>query len=350
MDARLREKYEARAKLGFLKKKDRIEVLSERFEEAVQELVEGTGMQYQPHPKVNSKTPDGVIFHENGRTYIEAVCSQGPEEFDDARGESDLCIMLSPRLIEQNLTIHLSYETTEEDEWGFEHVRRDATLEDPLSKADTESAFAQVQAMTSQPSDKYGGWSGEIEIRGRKLGVHAWKRSSEPIQVHIGHCSCAVGFTKNASKGGHISDHFKDDRKRIIRKLKKYKPDTLDGWPLIVALYSHDAWDHELAAAIAYGTSVTSIGLAENPDGGPAIATGVWEELMTDGIWNDERGNHRGHLAAIWIFNSWDTANDLPLLAINPFLEDPDIKRAIPKRMRDVSVVCRPKPDDKTLT
>ena len=350
MDTRLWEKYEARAKHGFLREKDRIETLSERFEEAVRELVESAGMQYQPHPTVNNKTPDGMIHHENGKTYVEAVCSQGPDEFNDERGETDLCRLVSPRLIEQNIFIILSYETIEEDEWGFEHVRRAATLEEPLSKADACSALTQVQTITSDPPDDNDGWSGEIEIKGRKLSVHAWKSSGEPSQGHISHSACAVGFTKNASKGGNAGDRYKDDRNRIIEKVKKYRPETLEGWPMIVALYSHDAWDHKLAAETAYGTTYPALSLAKGTDGGEFEVVDVRTILMTDGIWNDERGNHRRHMVAIWIFNSWDTAKKPPLLAINPFLEDRDIERALPKRMRDVSVVCRPRPDGNVYT
>ena len=61
MDARLRGKFEARLKDGFLRKRDRTDAVSERFEEAVHELVESAGMQYQPHPDINNKRPDGVI-------------------------------------------------------------------------------------------------------------------------------------------------------------------------------------------------------------------------------------------------------------------------------------------------
>ncbi len=350
MDAKLQEKFEARLKDGLLRKKDRTEAVSERFEETVQELVESAGMRYQPHPEINNKTPDGVIYHANGRTYIEAVCSQGPEEFKDARGETDLCRLMSPGLIERNLSVMLSYETEKKDEWGFAHTHRAVALEDPVSGADSSSALEQVVAITQESPDNPEEWSGEIEIKGRQLEAHVWKCPTDPGQVHMGHSSCAIGFTKSASGGSDIGDRYKDDRNRIIDKIKTYKQETLDGWPLIVALYSHDAWDHELAAEIAYGTSVTSISLAKSPSGGPAIAKGVRKELMPDGIWSDERGNHRRHLAAIWIFNSWDTANKLPLLAINPFLEDRDIEKAIPKRIMDVSVVCRPRMDAKTLT
>ena len=148
MDAKLQEKFEARLKDGFLRKRDRTEAVSERFEETVQELVESAGMRYQRHPEINNKTPDGVIYHETGRTYIEAVCSQGPEEFNDTRGETDLCRLMSPGLIERNLMVMLSYETEKNDEWGFAHTLRATTLEDPVSRAEASSALEQVLSIT----------------------------------------------------------------------------------------------------------------------------------------------------------------------------------------------------------
>ena len=91
MDAKLEAKFKARMKNDFLTEKDRQAAISERFEEVVQELIEAAGMQYQPHPKINNKKPDGVIHHDRGRTYIEAVCAQGPEQFREKKGEVDLC-------------------------------------------------------------------------------------------------------------------------------------------------------------------------------------------------------------------------------------------------------------------
>ena len=66
MDAKLQEKFDARLKDGFLRKKDRTEAVSERVEETVQELVESAGMRYQPHPEINNKTPDGMIYMKGG--------------------------------------------------------------------------------------------------------------------------------------------------------------------------------------------------------------------------------------------------------------------------------------------
>lgn len=350
MDARLQAKFEARKKDGFLRKKDREAAIAERFEEAVQELIESAGMRYEAEPKINNKTPDGVIHHANARVYIEAVCAQGPDQFKDERGEVDLCRLLSPKLIEQDLHIHLSYETVRKDEWGFDQDHRATELREPLSKTDASSAFTQVRAITSEPPDQYGDWSNEIEIRERKLSAFVSRYSGKPGQLHTGHSICAVGFIKNASKGGHVSNRYTADRNRITRKIKKYKPNTLDGWPLIVALYSQDAWTHDMAAEVAYGTAYTSLSLAQDPDTGKTVTADTQTILIPDGIWCDERGNQRRHLAAIWIFNSWDTAKDLPLLAINPFLEDEEVKRAIPKRVMDVSMVCRPKPDSRVFT
>ena len=297
-------------------------------------------MRYELKPMINNKKPDGVIYHEHGRVYIEAVCAQGPDEFRDKRGEAELCRMISPRLIEQGLLVWLSYETIKKDEWDVDQVHRATELKEPPSKADADSVFKQVQEMTSEPPDQYGDWSGEIEIRKRKVSAHVSRRHlNKPRSAHIGHTACAVGFTKDPSKGGDIGDRYKADRDRITRKIRRYKPATLDGWPLIVALYSQDAWDHELAAAVVYGTTYPALTMARDADNGKTVAIDAREILMPDGIWSDERGNHRRHLAAIWIFCSWDTANELPLLAANPFLEDEDIDHAIPKRMRDVSMI-----------
>ena len=47
MDEKLREKFERLQKDGFLQKKYRIEAISERFEEVLQDFVEGSGMKYR---------------------------------------------------------------------------------------------------------------------------------------------------------------------------------------------------------------------------------------------------------------------------------------------------------------
>ena len=351
MDARLHAKLEERCtKDGFLRKKDRETAIAERFEEVVQELIESTGMKYEAKPEINNKILDGMICHKNGRVYIEAVCAQGPDEFNDERGEVDLCRMMSPKLIEENICVILSYKTTAKDEWGYDKVHTAKELKNPISNANANYLLTQIQAMTSEQPDEHGDWTSEIEIRERRLSAFVSRYSGKLGQSHIGHSECAVGFIKDASKGGHVSDRYKSDRKRIVRKIRKYRPSTLDGWPLIVALGSKDAWTHEETAKIAYGTTLESVSLAQNPESRKMVTTGTQTILMRDGIWSDTQGNHRMNLAAIWIFDSWDTANELPLLAINPFLEDEEIDRAIPKRMMDVSMICRPRPDGKVFT
>ena len=293
------------------------------------------------HKRISKKTPDLLIHHEHGVTFVEVVSATGPDEFSDKRGEVDLCRMVSPGLYDEGLFLHLSYDTVEIDEWNIKRDRTAPALIDPLSKAVGNSVLEQILSIALREPDKYRDWHAEIEIRGRKLEAFVHRFLDEPGQIHMGHTTCAVGFIKNASKGGHIEDHLKADRNRVIEKVKKYTPDALGNIPLIVALFSHDAWTHEEAAKIAYGTTHPAVSFVASPDSGDLLPVSTREILLPDGIWCDLCGNHRRHLAAIWIFNSWDTANNLPLLAINPFLEDKDFEKAIPKRMRDVSIVCR---------
>ena len=65
MDARLLEKCKLRVKGDFVTDKDMTAAISERFEEVVQELIESAGMQYEVHPKLNGKEPDGAIYHDS---------------------------------------------------------------------------------------------------------------------------------------------------------------------------------------------------------------------------------------------------------------------------------------------
>ncbi len=350
MDARLLEKCKLRVKDDFVTDKDMTAAISERFEEVVQELIESAGMQYEVHPKLNGKEPDGAIYHDSGTTYVEAVCAQGPDQLREKKGEVDLCLLASPNLIEASLHATIQYETTERDEWDIERTCSAKELTDPLSRADAESMIDQVTILTQAETDQSGGWKGEIEIKGRRLIAYIDPHTHEYKSQHIGHCKCAVFFAKGTSSSGHVSEQHISDRERILRKIKKYTPQTLNGHPLIVALCSNNSWGHDMAAEIAYGTTYSSINLAENPVTGETETVGVKQILMPDGIWCDEKGNHKRHLAAIWIFDSWDTANNLPLLAINPFLKDEEAYKAIPKRIRDVSVVCWPKPDGKLFT
>ena len=343
MDARLQVKFEERAKDGFLRKRDRIAATSKRFEEVIEELVDAAGMRFEPEPMVNGKRPDGVIHHDRGRVYIEAVCAQGPDAFNDERGEVDLCAMLSPKLIEQNLHMYLSYETLTEGELGASHVLHAKPLKESVSSDDAASVFKEVQVITQEAPSLSGSWQGEIEIRGSKLTAYIHQQEQEITNVHIGHSACAVAFIKNGSRSGLVSNRYEDDRNRVRRKIKKYCLEGLEGYRLIVALFSQDAWTHESAAAVAFGTIYPKLSLTEDPNSGELVPIGTSNVLLPDGIWYDAFGRHQTHLAAIWIFNSFDTANNLPLLAINPFLDDQEVQRAIPKRLMDVSVVCRPR-------
>ena len=348
MDTRLEAKFEALLKDDFLRRKDREAAIAERFEEVVQELAESAGMRYESKPRINNKTPDGVIHHAAGRVYIEAVSAQGPDQFNDQRGEVDLCRLLSPKLIPQKLHLHLSYRTVRKDQRGIDQDHQAAILREPISRKDADSVLKQVKAITQEPPGQQGAWSGEVEIKKRKLRTHVSQHPGRPGKRHVGHSRCAVEFVKPARIGGNISDRYKADRKRITRKIEKYKRETLNGRPLIVALDSQDTRTYEEAAAVAYGTAYPS--LTQDPESGQTMTAGAQTGPMQDGIWADTRGNQRRHLAAIWIFNSWNTAKDLPLLAINPFLEDAEVERAIPQRMMDVSMVCRPRPDGRTFT
>ena len=314
MDERLRLKFEELAAGGFLTRENQTAAVSERFEEAVQELVEAAGMRYERHPEINGKRPDGVIHHGSNRIYLEAVCAQGPDEFRHKRGELDLCRMLSPQLIEAGLRVHLSYDTVTEARRYSERYLRATPLEDPLSKAYADRVLAQVQAMTTEPPDASGDWKGDVEVQGRALRAYVWESSDVPVQTHIGHSACAVGFIKNASKGGHVSEYHRADRERIIGKAKRYTSGTLDGYPLIVALDSDNARTPGMAAEIAYGTSHSSRPLHEDSDSGDFVPGQAYTVLMQDGLWRDGWGTHRRHLAAVWIFHSWDTARELPLL------------------------------------
>ena len=130
-------------------------------------------------------------------------------------------------------------------------------------------------------------------------------------------------------------------RDRIRRKIKRYKPNTLDGYPLIVAMYDPGTWTDDFAAEIAYGTTYAKLHL--NPRTGESL--GADTVLMQDGIWRDEYGEHARHMAAIWMFHSMQTADNPPFLAVNPFLEVEEVRRLIPARMFDVSRVCHPRPD-----
>ena len=345
MDERLREKFERLQKDGFLQKKYRIEAISERFEEVLQDFVEGSGMKYEREPGINGKTPDGVIHHSNGRVYIEAVCAQGPDEFNDKKGETDLCRLISPDLIEMNLGVQLSYETTKEDEWGYEITHQAARLEEPMSKRDARLVLERVRTISQGKPDEYDEWAGDVEVRGRELKAMIYKSTNEPGQAHIAHPTCAVTFTKSFSRSGHVSDTYKRDRKRIARKAEKYKKETLDGCPLVIALSTEDTWTMEQAIQVVYGTTYDQIILRDDLETDRMVAVRNQKFLMKDGFWSDRQGRHREHVAAIWIFLSWKTANELPLLAINPFLDHQYIKQAIPKRMRDVSIVCRPTPN-----
>ncbi len=296
------------------------------------------------YKEISKKTPDFLIDHEHGWTFVEAVGATGPGEFSDKKGEVDLCRMVSPGLYNEGLFLHLSYDTVEIDEWDIERDRTAPALIDPLSIVDGNSVLEQIFSIALREPDKYGDWHAKIEIKGRELEAFVHRFLDEPGQIHMGHSTCAVGFIKEASRAGHIGDCYKADRNRVIEKVKKYTPDALGNIPLIVALFSHDAWTHEDAAKIAFGTTYPVLSLIPDPDSGDHLPGSTREVLLPDGIWCDLRGNHRRHIAAIWIFNSWDTANNLPLLAINPFLDDNEVARAIPKRLRDVSVVCRPRP------
>ena len=350
MDARLKEKYETRLKDGFLRNTDRQMALSERFEETVQELIESSGLKYQPQPEINNKKPDGVIHHHLGKTYIEAVCAQRPEELNDEKGEVDLCKAISPKLIDQNLRIHLSYQNSQNDESETDRERQATAFKNMLSQKHANSVFRQVQNMTSAPPDQYGVWTGQIEVRKHRLNVLISNHQGQPIPVHIGHSACAVGFIKTARRGRNAGDRYKADRKRVIRKIEKYKLTTLEGFPLIVAIYSQNAWSADQAAEIAYGTTYDQLNLQMDANSDRLLTRGSQNILVPDGIWSDRHGRQRMNLAATWIFHSFDTTEDLPFLAINPFLEDKDLDQAIPKRLRDISIICRPRPDGKMFT
>ena len=169
MDSRLLEICKLRVKDDFVTDKDMTAAISERFEEVVQGLIESAGMRYEAHPKINGKKPDGAIHHDSGITYVEAVCAQGPDQLREKKGEVDLCRLASPNLIEACLHVTIQYETTERDEWDIERTCTAKELTDPLSRANAESIIEQISILAQAETDQYGGWKGEIGIKGRKL-------------------------------------------------------------------------------------------------------------------------------------------------------------------------------------
>ena len=345
MDERLRNKLEPLARKNQLKGPAMIKAKSDRFEEVVQQLVEDAGMQYESEPMVGGKTPDGVIHHDGRKTYIEAVHAEGSEGLEDKNGELELCQLASPALIEAGLHASLDYTIDVRNKWGYTCKHKANPFVDLPSKQDADSLTSQIRKIAAGPSDEHGGWQGVVEIKNRCLTAFVLPRAGEPQQGHIGHKSCAIAFGKVLVEDA--GKRLKANRERITKKIKKYASDDLGGHPMIVALYDAEGIiGHEHAAEIAYGSIFPSIHFRRGTD--EVIPFGY--RLAEDGIWNGKRGKRHQHIAAIWIFRSWNTATTLPLLAVNPFLDDSDVERMIPRRIMDVSVVCRPRPVGKVYT
>ena len=224
--------------------------------------------------------------------------------------------------------------------YGARDYSKAELLVNPLSNRDAQSVLSQIQKITlgGSTNDE---WSGTIEVAGRKLTAFVGQSVGGPSSGHIGHSDCALGFTKGDSQGGPVGEMHTKQRRRIQEKSGKYRPDKLDGHPLVVAVHDEEMYADDLITGVAYGTRYQRFYINSEP-GEPLGADTV---LMQDGVWRDEYGEHRKHLAGIWMFCSMQTAVNLPFLALNPFLGVDELRRLIPARMFDVSRVCHPRPD-----
>ena len=329
MDERIRAKLEA----GMLRE----QATADWFEETLQEFMESAGLRCERNPETNGKTPDFLVWHGNSRLYIEAAFAQGPSAFEDKRGEVDLCQLISPDLLKMGLRVILGYEV---GLYGARDYSKAEPLVNPLSRRDAQSVFSQIQKITlgGSTDDE---WSGTIEVAGRKLSAFVGQSAGESSSEHIGHSACALGFMKRDSRGGSVEEMHTKQRRRIQRKSDKYKPDKLDGHPLVVAVYDEEMYADLLTTGVAYGTTYSRLYL--NSETGESL--GADTVLMQDGIWRDGYGEHVRHLAGIWMFRSMQTAVNLPFLALNPFLEVEELRRLVPARMFELSRVCHPRPD-----